>query len=213
VEDQLENFDEWLANFEYVEPEYAAKYNTTTGTFISIGPASAFEGEPNVIPIKKELLIDIDDGKVKMHQCVVDPFTQKINIISKTRSAEKELILYQIPVVRFGGAEISEVYLTYNKLTKVLDIELSQIYKGTKRFFEQDQQRSLYIKPTTEINFFVCDKNDPHVIHKLIRFPIQEIVGNKKSIVIDNLPDKFSIYTKKVFKKYLLEIIDENSGI
>jgi hypothetical protein len=47
--------------------------------------------------------------------------------------------------------------------------------------------------------------NDPHCLDCSVSVKIQELVNNKK--VIDNidLPKNFSVYTRRLFKNYVVE--------
>ena len=59
----------------------------------------------------------------------------------------------------------------------------------------------------TEIHFLMTDYNDPNVLYKMLSFKISDLIGNSKIYKNFELPLNFSIYTRRVFKNYVLEIL------
>jgi hypothetical protein len=193
-------------------PTYCVVYDPKTGGVLQVGPDVAFKEDDHKLEISYETMVDLTEGKVKIQNCYVDPYTETLEVVASHSKSQKDIMLYRIPRVRYGGSEISEIYLTYDTFTSKLDIELSEVYEGTKVFFDYGQTRKPFWNDNTEVSFLVTDYNDPHVIYKILRFPLVDLIGNKKSIEIE-LPEKFNVYTTKVFKRYLIEIIDENSRV
>jgi hypothetical protein len=56
----------------------------------------------------------------------------------------------------------------------------------------------------TEMIFLVTDYNDPNVLMQMISIRVGDITENTKSFNIE-LPNKFSVYTRRIFDKYIFE--------
>ena len=57
----------------------------------------------------------------------------------------------------------------------------------------------------TRMDFFVTNYNDPHQLLKNISISINDLI--EKSVEVDlQLPEKFSIFTRRLFKKYKMDI-------
>ena len=56
------------------------------------------------------------------------------------------------------------------------------------------------------MSFLITDYNDPNVIFEMFDVKINELVGNYK--LIGNIDyDKFSVYTRRLFKNYVIETV------
>jgi hypothetical protein len=56
------------------------------------------------------------------------------------------------------------------------------------------------------MNFLITDYNDPNVLYKPFTIKISDLVGKKFVLKNLELPTKFSVYTRRLFKNYVLEI-------
>ena len=56
------------------------------------------------------------------------------------------------------------------------------------------------------MTFYITKYNDPHWILHTIDVTIEELVGKSKTFKQMDLPEKFSVFTRRLLKNYVLEI-------
>jgi hypothetical protein len=59
----------------------------------------------------------------------------------------------------------------------------------------------------TPMAYYLTDYNDPNIVHKIINTTISDILSNSAVVEDIDLPKRFSVYTKRLFKNYVLEIL------
>jgi hypothetical protein len=78
-------------------------------------------------------------------------------------------------------------------------------YGGTKKSRAGLKKRNIVWDGDTEMLFFITDYNDPNVLYETVSVKINELIGQSKIIPMIHF-DNFSIYTRRIFKRYVLEI-------
>lgn len=91
-----------------------------------------------------------------------------------------------------------EIAIVYHRERSVFDVEITDHDIVTSYF---DPQLTLY--------FFVTRKDDPHVLYFEFTVKVRELQSKHKMVIECpvTLPDKFSVFTKKVFDRYLFEVM------
>ena len=87
-------------------------------------------------------------------------------------------------------------------------MELTEEYGGTKKLPEKYQPvstKTIKWVGTTDMNFLITSYNDPNVIYDMFTIQIQDIVGKAVTFKGFDLPEKFSVYTRRLFKNYIIE--------
>ena len=160
-----------------------ATYDPNTGSVVSVGPSYAFEQETYKLNIDSETALLILEGKIQITSCFVEPDGDTMEI-SEVRSAIKiDDVLHRIISSEF--TEVApDVLLTYNG---DLTICLSEEYNG---------KRKVRWDGNTDMNFLITDYNDPNIVYNM--FTIKVITNL-------NIPGKFSVYTRRLFKNYVIE--------
>lgn len=206
--EEIDEYQTFLKTIAMPELSYAAVYNPDTGEVMRIGPASAFIAEKNQVPVDKDTALQIIEGKIRITSCAVNIYTKEFEIAEIKTAYKMDDVLHRIPDVRWADIENPEIYLTYNPTKKMLTFELSKEFGGTRITSDKPItviRRTLWEGDTT-MNFFITDYNDPNVLHKMISIKILDL--KDKSTVVENLdiPNRFSVYTRRLFKKYVMEI-------
>jgi len=187
--------------------EFYATFNPATGAITAVGPKDAFLNEEYKIPMDQEVAEMIIEGKINLNSCSVD-ITGEGYTISETRSLYKiDDVLHRIVEVKHAGFEKPNVFLTY-KLNS-LTIELTEEYGGTKKLskkFQPVKKKKINWAGNTDMNFLITDYNDPNVLYRPFSIKISDLVGKKFVLKNLQLPTKFSVYTRRLFKNYALEI-------
>jgi hypothetical protein len=203
MENQID-FDEWLSNYKPVDPEYVAVFDSQTGSVISVGPAHAFETEKNKISIDRELAESIINAEIKISSCVVDINLNKLEIAEIKNVYKIDDVLHRIISTEYFDIKDPDVYLTHNLENKTLKIELSKEFGGTKKPKIPYKSRNILWDGDTEMNFFITDYNDPNVLFEIFSVKINELIGNPKIVKYFNYTN-FSVYTRRLFKNYVIE--------
>ena len=206
--EEVVDFETWLSTYQPPEIEFVAVYDPNTGAVISVGPSTAFPDEKHILPIDKETATLILEAKIKIHSCFVDLTAQTLEIAEVKSVFKIDDVLHRIISNVWTEIEKPEIYITYDSTEKTLTFEMSEEYSGT---FKQDEKfqpvvkRKILWDGDTIMNFLVTDYNDPNVLFKMISFKISDVIDNKKIVNDIDVGDKFSVYTRRIFKNYVIE--------
>lgn len=201
------DFDEWFLNFKPPEIKYVAVYDPYTGDVKSVGPESAFENEEYKISVESETAEMIINDEIKIHNCFVDVNSNTLEIAEIKNIVTIDDVLHRITDVRYAMQEMVDkpnIYLTYTSKNKTLKIQMSEEFGGTKKLKKAVKQRKIIWDGETEMNFFITEYNDPNLIFKMFSVKINDLLG-KHVIIKDIEYDKFSVYTRRLFKNYVIE--------
>lgn len=202
--EEVIDFDKWLAN--YVPPEiiFVAVYDPHTGAVKSVGPSHAFESEKHKIVIDNTLAEEIINAEVQIHHCFVDINSKELEIAELRNIFKIDDMLHRIISTEYSEIKNPDIYLTYKSKNKTLTIELSKELGGTKKSTGKVQKRNIIWDGSTKMDFLITEYNDPNVLFEVFSVTINELVGESK--VINNINyDKFSVYTRRLFKNYVIE--------
>jgi len=206
------DINELLADFELPELPpvvFVATYDPLTGEILSVGPSEAFADEPHKIEMDTETAVDIIEGRMQIGLCYVDLESEEFSIVETKNVFKIDDVLHRIPLDEWAGIEKPDIFITYDSEVKTLHIQLTEEYFGTlkiKAGLKQLIQRKTKWAGDTELLFIVTGYNDPHCIHEIFRITIDDLVGN--TMVFNNvvIPKKFSIYTRRIFKNYIMDV-------
>jgi hypothetical protein len=201
----METLEEILRHFEEHKDKYSASYDPETGKIISVGPSLAFQSAEYKIDLEKELAEDVLTGKIRIANCFLDVTTGSLEII-ETRSIRKiDDVLHRIPLYDFVEDKSVDLFVTYTKKSKEIKFELSNELEGTKKT-GSEKKRHIHWSGDTVMNFYLTKYNDPHWIFYEFDIKIQELRRKAKKFKLDAVPNKFSIFTRRILKNYTLEI-------
>jgi hypothetical protein len=201
------SLEDWINNYK-PSNQYLAVFDPATGMIHAVGPEQSLKDHEHKIPVDQETAELILEGKICLSNCSVD-ITGSTFKLAETRSVYKiDDVLHRIPTIEHSENDRYNIYLTYDRLGKCLTIELTEEYGGTKVLPEKYQpvnDKSINWTGNTDMNFLITDYNDPNVIYKMIRLQIDDIKSKIIVIADLDLPKKFSVYTRRLFKNYVIE--------
>jgi hypothetical protein len=201
--EKILDFDQWYLNWKPPVIEYVAVFDSQTGAVLSVGPSHAFIDEKYKVPIDKETAESIISAEIKIDSCVIDINSNKLEVAEIRSVFKLDNVLHRIISMEYTDQENSDVYLTYNSKNKSLKIELSTEFGGTKVPVVPVKERRIVWDGDTEMNFFITDYNDPNVLFEIVSVRIKDLVG--KSKIFKNIEyKKFSVYTRRLFKNYVI---------
>lgn len=202
--EEVIDFDEWFKN--YVPPtiEYVAVYDPESGAVKSVGPIYTFEKERYKIPLDREIAESILNAETQIHNCVVDINSQTLEIAEVKSLIKIDDVMHRIISIQYSDITKPDVYLTHDSKHRTLKIELSEEFGGTKQLDVDVKKRNVIWDGETKMSFLITDYNDPNVTFEMFSVKISELIGNFK--IIDNITyDRFSVYTRRLFKNYVIE--------
>ena len=190
------DFDVWFEQFQLPDTEYMALYDPTTGQIISIGPSHAFVNDTNKIVVDKETAELVIEGKISLTSCFVDMQNETIEIAEIKSVFKIDDVLHRIVGAEYAEFEKPDLVLTFDKAAQSLTFNLSEDFGGKRKVLWDGE---------TVMNFLITDYNDPNILYNMLSLKVSDLVG--KTVTVDNLevPNKFSIYTRRLFKNYVIE--------
>lgn len=200
----IEDFDKWLA--EYTPPPlvYVAVFDPNTGKVMSVGPNHAFEQEKYKVVIDNDLAESIIKAEIQIHNCLVDINSGEVEIAEMKTLVKLDDVLHRIISTEYTDIVKPDVYLTYLSKTKTLKIQLSTEYGGNKKPKVPVNPRKFVWDGSTVMDFLITDYNDPNLIYEMFSVTINDLIG--KTVSIKNIDyEKFSVYTRRLFKNYVIE--------
>ena len=201
--EKILDFDQWYLNWKPPVIEYVAVFDSQTGAVLSVGPSHAFVNEKYKVPIDQETAESIISAEIKIDSCVIDINSNKLEVAEIKSVFKLDNVLHRIISIEYTDQKNSDIYLTYNSKNKSLKIELSTEFGGTKIPVVPVKKRRIVWDGDTEMNFFITDYNDPNVLFEIISVRIKDLVGKAK--IFKNIEyKKFSVYTRRLFKNYVI---------
>lgn len=201
----METIEEILRKFEEHKDKYSATFDKETGKVISVGPTISFQTETNKIDLDKDLAEDILTGKISISNCFVDINSNSLEIVELKNIRKIDDVVHRIPFKKFSDITNPDCYVSYYKKNGYFKFELSKDLGGTKHN-KLGKTRNIYWSGDTVMTFYVTKYNDPHWILYNFDVKIEELIGNYKIVKNITLPEKFSIFTRRLLKNYVLEI-------
>lgn len=201
MEETVLDFDKWIDEHQTVEVKYYAVYNDD-GTVIGIYPERVVADKQNKVLVDKETAERIQDGTLQLHLCRVSILEKKF-----LASFEKEIddVLHRIPDKQWSSEKYFDFYVDYVKKESKIVLALSKKYQGTR------DSGSPLTSPVnglrTEIDLIFSEYNDPNIPFYNIKVKVEELINKEK--VIDNivLPEKFSVFTRRFFDTYIVDVL------
>lgn len=205
MEQELVDFDEWIKNFQPEAIKYSAVFDPVSGSVLKVGPDYSFD-DINKVDLPSDTAIDILEGRIKLHSCFIDPTSEKLEIVEVQSLTKIDDVLHKIVSKEWSNDTEFDVYLTFKPDDSKIIIELSTELGGTKTPNSQKtKSRRIFWDGETEMNFLITDYNDPHIIHETFSVKINDLHEKQAVIIVDHLPKRISVYTRRLFKKYMLE--------
>ena len=211
VRKELPDFDEWYKNYTPPEIVYLAAYDTETGAVLSVGPDYSIDQKrfKNIIQLENNIAEKIISGEIRMSKCFIDATSGELEITEVKNLYKIDDVVHRVIEDQWAEIEKPDIFITADSKNKKLKIELSEEFGGTRKLDEKFQpvvERKIFWDGETSLNFLITSYNDPHIIYDSIDTKLSEL---SDSIEFDNVkyPDRFSVYTRRLFKNYVLEVL------
>lgn len=208
--EEIAQFESILKNYTPIEVEYMAVFNPETGEVMKVGPSYAFENEKYKLSIDKEVAMRIIEGEVRISACVVNVHTNELEMAETKVVYKIDDVLHRIVDKRWTDVTKPDVYITYDDAKNELIFELSAELGGTKHLENQEESivpRKIIWAGDTEMSFLITEYNDPNILHEMFSMRIDELLGKSKTIKNLSMPKRFSVYTRRLFANYIIEVV------
>jgi len=195
MEQELMDFDEWIKLPVNQTIEYYATFKDD-GVLIGVYPSHAVLDITNKIKIDDEIATAIASGVENLFSYRVDIPTKKLVKLNKfsTHSLVKiDDILHRVIDKKWSNIQDSDITILHNTKNNTLTFSMSDKYSN-----------NIIWDGATEMIFLVTDYNDPNVLIHMLSIRAGDITENTKSFTLD-LPTRFSVYTRRIFDKYIFE--------
>lgn len=193
-------------NFSEIEEiTYSAVYDPETLSIKSVGPSSAFKNEKYKISIPDDLAEEIISGKIKIHCCFVDLHSKTVDVVEKHYVRKIDDILHRIIEKKWSDIIDPEIFLLCEIDKNQIKIQLTSEYGGTKKSSIALKRKCAWSGDTV-MDFYLTDYNDPNILYEKFSIVLNELLGKTKTIPIKRFPKNFSLYTRRIFKNYMVQI-------
>jgi hypothetical protein len=195
MEQELMDFDEWIKRPVNQTIEYYVTFKDD-GALIGVYPSHAVLDITNKIKIDDEIATAIATGVENLFSYKVDIPTKKLVKLNKfsTHSLVKiDDILHRVIDKKWSNIQDSDITILHNTKNNTLTFSMSDKYSN-----------NIIWDGATEMIFLVTAYNDPNVLIHMLSIRAGDITENTKSFTLD-LPTRFSVYTRRIFDKYIFE--------
>lgn len=193
--EEIVDFDTFIKNYVPPSPQYEAIYDDD-GIVISICPKGISEHIKNKVDIDLEIVEQVHNGNLNLHNCFVDLNSGIIEITRQEYLKKIDDIFHRIPEKKFFDKSVSaDIEITYSTKLNNLKFSMSKNIKTKKIRWTGD----------TILNFYITAYNDPHIIFQKINLTIDDLYQSEVIIPI-YIEERFSIFTRRLLKNYVLDI-------
>jgi hypothetical protein len=190
----LAPFDEWIKTLEVPEETYFFEFDAN-GNVIALHPGPSVDYIKNKIQVDLDIALGIyDRGETLQHYTVdvVSGRVIKVNLASITGLSKIDDVLHRVIDKKWSKISKPDVSIEYDRVSALLTFKINPLLKTIEWQGDQDMV------------FLITEYNDPNVLQEMISFNVNELVKYPQRFTLI-LPEKFSIYTRRIFDKYTYE--------
>ena len=203
----LEDFCKLIEKAAKRKIDYCVIFNKDTGEIIGVGPEFAFRDYTNKLQIDKDLALDMLNSKVKMSSYIVDFENGSLQLLENKSLVKIDDILHRVIEKEWSDVEDFDLYITVNRKKNSILFEFSEQLGGTKKHEIKNKKRKIKWDGQSVMDFYVTEYNDPNIFYNVFTLTIFDLKGKKAEFKNIEFPEKFSVYTRRLFKNYVLEIL------
>ena len=190
----LAPFDEWIKTVEVPEETYFFEFDLD-GNVIALHPGPAVDHIKNKIQVDLDVALGIYDRGETLRHYKVDVISGrviKVNLASITGLTKIDDVLHRVIDKKWSKISKPDVSIEYARADALLTFKINPLLKTIEWQGDQDMV------------FLITEYNDPNVLQEMISFNVNELVKYPQRFTL-TLPEKFSIYTRRIFDKYTYE--------
>ena len=192
---ELMDFDEWINLPANQTIEYYVTFKEDC-SLLGVYPSHAIGDVQNKIKIDEDIAIAISNGVENLFSYKVDIPTQKllkINRFAMHNLIKIDDVLHRIIDKKWSNINDPDIIVNYSRDDNLLNFSMSSQYS-----------KNIIWDGDTAMIFLITEYNDPNALIEMISIRVGDITENTKSFQL-TLPNKFSVYTRRIFDKYVFE--------
>lgn len=200
---------DWLFEpIEIPETKYVAVFDLDTGKVLGVGPEVAYAEKENKIEIDAQLAESIITNEISIHDCFIDFYDFKLEIKQVKSLYKIDDVLHRVSLKDFLEDRDADIFVVYNRDEKIFKIELTERFHGSRPVIDRSnlKKQRMEWRGNVIMTFYLTSYNDPNILYEKIDIRISDLLKDSYKKKID-LPENFSVFTRRLFKKYILEII------
>lgn len=205
--EELDDFDIIVHQYQQIKNVFWAVFDPNTGVVMGIYPNSSADEFSNKVKINDDVVEAINRGEIQLKQCFVNVDQTEVQISDSNSLIKIDDILHRIIEKKWSEDEDFDVLVQYDKEHQTLKLSLAEYLGGTAISNTKKIKRQLDWAGDTKITLIISDYNDPNVLYYFISLRIDDLIGKEKIIENLKLPEYFSVYTRRIFKNYILDIL------
>lgn len=194
-----------------IEPvTYVAVFDEITGQVVAVGPSRAHSEEKNKIQIDNEIAESIIEGKINLFNCAIDLRDFSFELVERKLVSKIDDVLHRIVDSEWSDIDRPDIVISYDEIAASFTFELTEEFGGTYILPEKYQpvtKRKVLWDGDTSLNFYFTEYNDPNILYSKHSILLKNLIDSKITIEGVEFPKKFSIYTRRVLKNYILKKI------
>lgn len=181
--------------------EFSAIYDPKSLQVIKIAQTCFLEKNSNLIPMDIDLAMKVIQGDIPMIRCFANLDNFSVEVIEEKSLNLIEDILHRIPEIQYSKYDQYDLVITIEKDQIKFDLssDLGGIYN------QSNIKKKILWKDNSSLSFMLTGYNDPHIIYNTFEFPLFELLGKSKVFRDIDFPEKFSIYTDRIFRSYVIK--------
>lgn len=200
MEAAIKDFIEWAQTLPVKNTKYYAVFDSSSGQVLGIYPDHSCLDTNSKIEIDEEMAQSVLEGKTQLNSYVVNTEDNCLEIVENKSLTKIDDVLHRIIDNQWAEIADPDVTVTICKENNKLKLQLSD------KFYKS---RKIYWDGNTEMLFLITDYNDPNGLYSLFSTTVNKLFDSKILEFNVEIPDDFSIYTRRIFKKYVM--VHENN--
>jgi len=203
MEKELIDFDQWIKDQQTKEVNYFAVFDDA-GAVLGVYPENAVVDKKNKILIDAKTANRIRQGAIHLHRCFVDILKNKFLLTESV--SKKDNVLHRIPEKSWSEKEYFDLYIEYYHQDTTLNIALTERFSGTRKDVDVKSKSKVFNDSEIKVLLYFTDYNDPNILLYALSVSLNDLYESEKQFNDIKLPKKFSVYTRRYFDDYVLEI-------
>jgi hypothetical protein len=198
--------DEELESSKELQLVYWAVYDETTGHIKGIYPNSSADNYTNKIIIDLDLALSIQNGSILLNSCFVDLSADVLEISQIKTLITIDDVLHRVIEKQWCKELNNDIFIDYFRKKNEMTVSMTTKFQGTRVVEDNTVKGRIHWNTDTEMLLLITDYNDPNIVYYMLSLPINDLINQTKTFKNIILDTKFSIYTRRLFKNYVMEI-------
>jgi len=203
--EEVIDFEEFIKQLENAAPTAWAIYDEKTGMITEVISTFIEPADKNKLEVDPDIAELLSLGKKQILAYRVDITTTPHTIVDNNEFDEKRTltkiddVVHRVVEKKWSEEKNPEIKITYSKSKKTLTVELSKKFNFTNK-------KRVHWTGETEMILLLTAYNDPNYILEMLSLRVGDIISEKKVFKNVEMPEQFSVFTRRIFNNYVLEI-------